>query len=588
MTCRLYRSYVVLVLLLSLLAFAAYAEQQTLSEYLSENDKAYSPELAMIGSAFHGPGYHSQVPDGTWVHSTNGSLYYALALLQSGEAEHVERAAAVIAKVISLQDIDPVSKTYGIWSWLFEEPLSDMAPPDWNWADFCGVVIGQILVEHSDTLPPDLVSDMHESIGHAAWSIFRRNVKPGYTNIAVMGAGVTLMAGEITGEERLLAYGRRRLRGIVEHHDAHGSFNEYNSPPYTMVVLHECERVLQFVKDEQARADAEMLRRAVWRLMAEHYHPATGQWAAPHSRGYKAWLDARTANYIAEQTGVAIPVHPAEASEGVVGPSLTKSLPCPEDLVDRFRKLPEPTIEVHQRVILRDTAEASTYMTTWLTHEACLGSVNHDNMWTQRRVLMAYWNGEDGVPVALRLRFLHDGEDFASAYVRNAQVGNRILSAVSLVTNRGDFHDHLDHPDDLVFEAEDFRLRYELTGEGAQVAEIGDDRYELRAGQYRAVVHTAPGRFGPHSIRWESGGSEGIIWVDAVVDGDSSRTFDFKEFSETIMVGRLELLEADEDPSMAPLEITRSSDGYFEASWAVPGDPQVRVPLKPHLCIRID
>ncbi len=560
----------------------------SLKAYLADNDERYEPDLAMVGSVFHGPGYHSQVPDGTWAHSTNGSLYYALALLESGEPDHVARAAAIIEQVISLQDTDPVSHTYGIWSWLFEEPLSEMAPPDWNWADFCGTLIAQMLVEHKDVLPSDLVTAMGESLAHAAWSIFRRNVKLGYTNIAVMGAGVALTAGEVLGEERLFAYGRHRLRRIVEHHDAHGSFNEYNSPPYTMVVLHECERVLQLVKDARARADAETLRRAVWRLMAEHYHPATGQWAAPHSRAYKLWMDEHTANYIAEQSGAAIPVHPDEVTDRPPAPSLITPLPCPQDLVGRFRKLPESPVEVRRQVILRDTHESSTYITTWLNDEACLGSVNHDNFWTQRHVLMAYWNGKDGVPVALRLRFLHDGRDFASAYVRNAQADNRVLSAVSLLTDRGDFHDHLDHPDDLVFEAEDFRLRYELTGENAEAIFVGDGRYELRVGPYRAVVHTAPGCFGPHPIAWESGSGDGKAYVDAVAYTGPKRGLDVKAFTQTIIVGGLELLVPGEIPSDAAPQTAKQPDDFYEASWNVPGDLHLRAPLRLHPCSRVE
>ena len=37
----------------------------------------------------------------------------------------------IIGKVLSLQDTDPSSKTYGIWPWLLEEPLEQMSPPDW-------------------------------------------------------------------------------------------------------------------------------------------------------------------------------------------------------------------------------------------------------------------------------------------------------------------------------------------------------------------------------------------------------------------------------------------------------------------------
>ena len=176
-------------------------------------------------------------------------------------------------KVIGLQDTDPESKTYGIWSWLLEEPLSEMAPPDWNWADFCGAPIAQMLVDHLSVLDEELEGLMRESLHHAARSIVRRDVGPGYTNIAIMGAGVTAAAGEVLGEPDLLDYGRDRLRRIVEHHRYHGGFNEYNSPTYTTVALYECERVLHLVKDVESRTYAEELWHACWADIAEHYHP---------------------------------------------------------------------------------------------------------------------------------------------------------------------------------------------------------------------------------------------------------------------------------------------------------------------------
>jgi hypothetical protein len=190
--------------------------------------------------------------------------------------------------------------------------------------------------------------------------------------------------------------------------------------------------------------------------------------------------------------------------------------------------------------------------------------------------------------VVLRLRFLHDGEDFASAYIRNAQVGKRVLSAASLLTDRGDVHDHLDHPEDLVFEADDFRMRYELTGESAAAADIGDGRFELRAGAYRAVIHTAPGCFGPHPIAWEAGGDDGKAWVDAVVGSGSARAFDFKAFAETTIVGGLELLETDEAPTAVALQVEKQADDFYEASWSVPGELRVRAPLRPHICSHVE
>ena len=63
-----------------------------------------------------------------------------------------------------------------------------MSVPDWNWADFCGTQLLQVAIDHKDRLPADLQQQVKDSILYAGRAIKRRNVGPGYTNIAVMGA----------------------------------------------------------------------------------------------------------------------------------------------------------------------------------------------------------------------------------------------------------------------------------------------------------------------------------------------------------------------------------------------------------------
>ena len=538
------------------------------------NGAAYSDEHSMLGLSWKGPDYHTRVPQGAWVHPTRESLDFALDLLRSGRKG---QAAAIVSKVLSLQDTDPTSKTYGIWPWLLEEPIAEMDPPDWNWADFCGARLAQLLVEHAGDLPGALIQDTLTALGHAAASIFRRNVGPAYTNIAVMGAGVTLAAGELLDEPRLADYGRRRLRNIVEHTERHGGFNEYNSPTYTVVTLAECERMLQLVNDPSARADAESLRRAAWQTIAEHYHPGTNQWAGPHSRAYSDRLDAGIAGFLSERTGVEIPPHPAavlrDRFEG------TAPLPCPASLADRFRSPSRGETELQSLFIRRDGEDNSTTGTTWMSEVACLGSVNRDNLWDQRRALLGYWRTVADPAVVLRLRFLHDGRDFSSACVRSAQSGPRILSAVGLLTGMGDAHHQLDSTSDGAFDADDFRVRYQLIGEGVAGRELGDGRFELSAGSHRAVIHTRPGRFGEHGLTWEIEQTEGMVCLDGVCYHGPRQRFDPAELGDVVVVAGLELLRDDQPPAASGPAV-RESDGTLQATWRVAGGLGIQVPTR--------
>lgn len=550
-----------------------------LDQYLDGCASRYSEEHQMVGEKFSSPGYHSQVPSGTWVHPVRQSLDYALGLLQRGRPEDRRRAEKTLRKVLSLQDTDPKSRTYGIWPWLMEEPLAKMSPPDWNWADFCGARLALILADHSAGLPEDLKQSVRTSLGHAANAIRKRNVGPNYTNIAIMGGGVCAAAGEILGDSEMLEYGRKRLQQVVSHTARHGSFNEYNSPTYTMVALEESERTLHLVRDPATREAAEAIRKTAWQVIAESFHPGTNQWAGPHARSYSDYLFAGAASYLSEQTGVAIPVQPSAAASRSTALPASWHLPCPESLKDRFRRLPSDPCEIQRTFVRGETKDSSVSGVTWLTADACLGSVNRGTFWTQCRPLIGYWKTQSDPAVVLRLRFLHDGRDFASMGMRIAQAGGKALVIVYPLAGQGDWHPGLDRPANGVFAASDFRLRFELKGQGVSLENRGAGQWALRAGPRQAVVHTLPGRFAGQEIVWESSVDDSAVCLDAVCYRGPNRDFDFKRLPEMVLAAGLEILSADEQPSKSSPRLTQPTPRVAEAAWELAGGLRVSAPV---------
>jgi hypothetical protein len=565
---------------------------------LREYDELYDGDCHMVWSTVPEGHYHCGLPPGSQAHHTRESLIYAIELLASGEPERQRRASDIVVRVLSLQDPEPTSKTYGIWPMYLEEPLGVLAVPDWNYADFVGSQLVHICTAYADALPQGLAGDVRAALGHAAWSIYRRNVGPHYTNISLSGAGVAAAVGEQLQELRLVDYARRRLQNMIDHYEYHGGFNEYNSPGYAMAGLHWCEWMHQFVRDSSVLRSAERLRYLTWRDYAEHFHPATGQLAGPQSRAYTDRLDAQIVAYLRLQTGVPVPWrgsetqleaylrNPQPAFFGYVKPS-----PCPSDLVERFRSPPEALMEVRHRYIRRDAEDASVVGTTWLTTGACLGSINRDNLWTQRRPLLGYWRTADDPAVCLRLRFLKDGRDFASAYVSNVQKQHRVLSAFSLLTHKGDWHDHIDRPaEDGVFVAEELRVRYALTGAGVSGTDLGVGRVELAAGNTRAVVHTTGGRFGPYTVQWQLGrhgeGDEACVFLDGICYQGRQREFRFAELGDIIVAAGLELLDAGQVPSSARIRTASQGLDTLGVNWPAAGGLGLRAPLGagPHAC----
>lgn len=548
-----------------------------LETYLAYCAGNYSETHQMLGTKFQSPGYHSTVPGGTWVHPTRQSLGYAVALLARGTPADVDRAEKIIAKVLSLQDTNPSNKTYGIWPWLLEEPLPEMSPPDWNWADFLGAQLAVALTDYRERLSGEIEKTMREALGHAGRAIRKRNVQPGYTNIAIMGGGVCAAAGEILDDPELLAYGRDRLDRCVNHASHHGSFTEYNSPTYTRVALAESERILHLVADPGVREAAESLRRTAWRVIADSFHPGTGQWAGPHSRAYSNHLDVGTASYLSERTGATIRARSSGGETTSKARSYQVAFPllCPDDLRSRFRELPTDPLEVVRTFVRGDSPEKSTIGTTWHTATACLGSVSQSTLWTQRRPLIGYWRTEADPAVVFRMRFLHDGKDFASMAVRSAQRGGRVLSVYYPARNQGDWHPTLDRPADGVFPATDFRVRYELCGEGVGLEELEEGRFALTAGDRRAVIHTLPGRFAGEAVVWQGGRAEGRVFVDGICHQGPKKDFNFRQLDDVLLAAGAELLASEEAPAGTPV-VSDGNPDIVEVTWQL-GEQVLRV-----------
>jgi hypothetical protein len=74
----------------------------TIHEYLASREQDFSTETGLYGESFNGPGYHSRVANGTWVHLTRSNMLLAYQLLSSGEVDWVERAQSIIRHLISL------------------------------------------------------------------------------------------------------------------------------------------------------------------------------------------------------------------------------------------------------------------------------------------------------------------------------------------------------------------------------------------------------------------------------------------------------------------------------------------------------
>ena len=556
-------------------------------------DLKYDDQTKMICVEFKSPGYHSGVSSGENVHPVRESLYYAVALLQRHQAaldtdsddpgrSDLSKAQQIITTILPLQETDPSRAGYGAWPWLLEEPLAKMDSIDLNWADFCGAALAQIIVEHSSQLEPDLQRKIKTALGHAANAIKQRDVKPGYTNIAVLGGGVCAIAGEVLSEPTLLNYGRDRLNAVVEYTNQLGQFAEYNSPPYGKVVIAECERILQLAQDDRVRASAESLRVSAWQMIADSFHPVTQQWAGPHSRMSRLRLTGTMVDFLNDRTGLAIKAHSEPNPEQPRGYAIIEPRSCPAELIPKFRDQRRDPYQIKRTFIAGNRKQPPTVGTTWFSPSACLGSVSRSSMWVQRNPIVGYWKTEQDSAVTFGVRFLNEGRDFASMEIRSDQAANHVLSTFATLKKRGNWHRSLDRPVDGVFQTSEFRLRYELNGKSVTANRVAGNRFSLAAGDHRVVVSPSPtSQFNGVPLRWEVGHNEKTecAYVDGICYSGVRRAFHFNDPIEMqIAVGiTLEKLPAANHKAVVPLPEFQKKNGVATASWMTESGEQLEV-----------
>ncbi len=532
-------------------------------------------------------GYHSNFERGTKVYSTRAAMDYGACLIASPNKEHQRRGNEILDRVFAMQDRNPESRTFGVWAWYANEPLEEMASVDFNWADFQGAVIAVVLRDYSDRLTGEVREKAKKALEYCCRAIIKRNVGPDYTNIAIMGATVTSAAGEILDRTDFLEYGRKRIQRNLEYYREVGGFNEYNSPNYAMVVVHELERMLYLVKDAECRAASTELLNETWKMIAMHYHVPTREWAGPHSRAYSDRLPAPSRNAILSRAGV-LPKDGPTYSNILVDPT-----PAPETLRHYFVDVPTDPVQLEEFYAKGRRPEFETYGTTYMDAVLALGSASYHTFWEQTRGLIAYWKmpnaARESASAMLKMRFLHDGEDFTSVWGRHRQNGAKLVSAIGFLKNQGSMHPSFDRPSDGVFRAKSFRIVYLLNAKGATVKKLDGNRFELAAGPVRAVVHPAvDSHFLGTPVEWRAEQGDGSASVIGICYEGEEKAFPFREMGKSQIGVGLELLQGDAEPTKAPVQLVESDleskqDGkFYGVLWPGVNDGKLLLaPLKP-------
>jgi hypothetical protein len=490
-------------------------------------DAAYDPAERMIsrklGTEYR---YHTNLRS-TVAHPTRESLEYALVLLATGERDRLRRALQVLERVLPLQDTNPESQWYGLWGWYLEEPPPKMSPADWNWADFNGATLLLILHFHGERLGERMTARVKEAIHHAARSIQRRKVSMNYTNIAVKGTFVTLVAGDRLGDRNLRQYAEERIVRLAQAIDVTGSFAEYNSPTYAAVTIGNLTRLRMLERDPEMLARAARIEERVWLHLSRRWHYETKQFGGPMSRAYSSdlgfplWLEKSLGGRLGLITSPEdFGRHTPSGEVGIL------DYQCPEPLARAFLQPRQPE-QVREIFVAAGDGVLPVQGTTWMEPGLSLGSANRSEFWVQRRPMLAYWGGAKRPARYVQVRFLKDDYDFSSALFYSVQERNCVLACVNFRSPGGDRHISLDPVRDGRFECSRLRLRLDLAGASLDSpAAFSKEHNDLAVtlgpvSLYVRVLHSAPLEFARESGTvtisadvWRADSPRSVAWSD--------------------------------------------------------------------------
>lgn len=413
--------------------------------------------------------YHTKLADSD-VHIISNSSAYAANLIIN--EKNYELGEKIFEKVISLQDINPESETYGLWPWYMEESLEEMDCPDFNMADFNAKEMIATILEEGDNLNHDIKLKMLESIECACRCIIKRNMGVQYTNVCITDCFVTVAAGEICNIPEFVEYGKNKLKKYVYYTKGHGSISEYNSPTYSILAMNDLGDFFRYIKNEEVLKYADEANDIFWEMIAEHFDYNTLQLNGPHERAYSNFTGIEFLRTIGEATGIDYTKHSkfdiyfTEEQKKKYHKETRRKPVCPQKYIPYF------TGEKETKYVRRMVTDGFNYPFFEFSKAASLykgkgyavGTMNKSEMWNQRRPILGYIYN-DKKDVCFRVRCLHDGFDFSSADFHCVQHKSDVLAAINFSSDRGDTHVDLDKIKDGIIYAEDLRIVFEFIGE---------------------------------------------------------------------------------------------------------------------------
>ncbi|NGZ75939.1 hypothetical protein [Saccharibacillus alkalitolerans] len=235
------------------------------------------------------------LPSGLWFHDdVRNNFYYASYLHAAASDPDIrvrfdreqakETAAAVLGRVLELQDRREGSETYGHWPLgLGDEP--EAAEPNPLPVELMGSLMLYFFERCGESLPRELREAFETALKAVYDSRFYDRPLREYGHHEAKYTAAKLLFGQFYGDAELLEDGRRSLKAMLKRLNERG-MHEYGSQPWFWhwVQAFTCARLL--LDDADIAEDLNRMLDYLWSQRSLHY--IGGAWAGPHARGLTA------------------------------------------------------------------------------------------------------------------------------------------------------------------------------------------------------------------------------------------------------------------------------------------------------------
>ena len=257
--------------------------QSWIAKALSWMDTFWDDDLGLIWS----PSANPDKPG----HDVRSTIWYALGLFMRQEEGDVGRACQAIEAVLGNQFDAPETVFHGAFYRAPEEPYPPANPTEWrdydpNWREFIGTVLAILLEDYAGLLPADLVTAIDAALYKAAEGAYRRNVRAGYTNIALMSAYLLDFAGQRLQVPAWRDRSATLVEAIYDLYQPNETFAEYNSPTYYGTDLYALAQWRAFGLTARMRDLGREMEAGLWRDIGRFYHAGLKNLCGPFDRSY--------------------------------------------------------------------------------------------------------------------------------------------------------------------------------------------------------------------------------------------------------------------------------------------------------------